>query len=103
MSECPDMDTLFQDTYGQNHGQTSTTQWFRLNEICMVTRLQGHCGKGSSNLFLNWNGRRYRIGNANLFTENKVYAYLSTWMTLECQDSSRTWLHVEEINERRWF
>ena len=49
-----------------------------LNEICMDTHLLVSCGKDSSKEFYwNWNWRKYRTGNAYLFTQNKDYSYRS--------------------------
>ena len=37
------------------------------------------------NVIRTGNGRKYRIGNAFVFTENKVYSYQCTWMTYNCR------------------
>ena len=60
----------------------------------MDTHLQGYCGKDSPRKgYWNWNGKKYRIWNAYLFTENQVYSYPCTWIKKKrWQERSRIWL-----------
>ena len=48
---------------------------------------------------LNWNGRKYRIGTAYVFSRNKIYASRYTWMTLKLQEISR----IRLLCERNWW
>ena len=69
-------------TSGQNHGQTSKTQWFFLNEIWIDTHLLDCCVKDKLRKF-HWDldGKKSRIGNVYLFIDNKAYSYRYRWMT----------------------
>ena len=68
------MDTCSTTQICRNHGQTLKIQRFLQNEICTDS---------SRKFCWNSNGRKYRTGNADLFTGNKVCSYLYTWMTLK--------------------
>ena len=83
---------VFHDTNGQNHGLTSKSQWYLLNEICTVTQSQAFRGKDNSRKFC-WNldGKMYRIGNVYLFIENNNYSYRYTWMTWKWLERNRIW------------
>ena len=55
---------VFLDTSGPNHGQTSKTLWFLLNDICTDIHLLGSCEKDSSVGILY--GKWGRIGNDDI-------------------------------------
>ena len=60
---------VFHDTKWPKSWADIEDPWFLLNETCMVTHwLDDH----SEKLYKNLDGRKYRIGNACSFIENKV-------------------------------
>ena len=81
---------VFHDINGPNHGQTLKMPWYLLNEICMVLHWSDYCGRDSSkNLYQNFNGRKYQIGNACSLIENNDYFGQYVWMTSKRLERSR--------------
>ena len=71
---------VFHDRNGPNHDQTLKTQWFLLNEICMVILWQDYYGKGN-----------LRKSYAYSYTVKKDYSYL-------CMGMTSNWLEKQNIN-----
>ena len=69
---------VFHGMNGPNHGRTLGIQWFSLKEICTDTHSPDNGVKESSRK-LCWisGGRKYRIGNVNLFIENEQKFFLA--------------------------
>ena len=73
---------VFQNMYGRSHWEHIEDPVCSLNETYTDTHSQDSCGKDSLRiLWRNLVGKKYQIGNAYSFIENKNYSYRSMWMT----------------------
>ena len=71
-----------------------------VNEMCMVTHQLDCCGKDNSKkLYLNSDGRKYRVGNVCSFIEKQrffcQYLWTSRWLETEAEYG----FHIEKDDE----
>ena len=92
--ECPCFyGCVFHDTNGPNHGQTLKIQLYFSNDFFYGHPLAGLLWKDNSRKFC-WSldGKKYRVGNVCLFTENKGCFCQWMCMTSKWLERSGIWL-----------
>ena len=95
---------VYHDTHGQIHGPVWKTQWFLLNDICMVIPWQDCYGKGNlRKSYWNTVGRRFPVVNAYSYTVKKDYSYLCIWMTSNWFESNKMLIRCGKYWRRSWF